>query len=84
VAAGSASTASAGPAPVRFTLPASATVSRVSLLQSGTDVPFERQGDAVTFTVPKVVDYEVAAIIQSPGTGDPTFVSPRCGPHRQH
>jgi hypothetical protein len=52
-----------GPQRVRFTLPASAKVSRVSLLQAGTDVPFERQGDAVTFTIPKVVDYEVAAIV---------------------
>ena len=50
-----------GPQRVRFALPASAKVSRVSLLQAGTDVPFERQGDAVTFTIPKVVDYEVAA-----------------------
>jgi len=52
-----------GPQRVRFTLPSSAAVSRVSLLQAGTDVPFERQGDAVSFTIPTVVDYEVAAIV---------------------
>ena len=52
-----------GPQRVLFTLPTSAKVSRVSLLQAGTDVPFERQGDAVAFTIPKVVDYEVAALV---------------------
>ena len=52
-----------GPQRVRFRLPPSTKVSRVALLQANVEVPFERQGDAVAFTIPQVVDYEVAAVV---------------------
>lgn len=51
-----------GPLTVRMPLPAGTRVSKVSLLKAGTDVPFETAGYGVTFTIPRVVDYEVAAL----------------------
>ena len=52
-----------GPQKVRLALPAGFTPKRVTLLQAGADVPFQAAGGAVTFTIPTVVDYEVAAIV---------------------
>jgi hypothetical protein len=37
-------------------------VSRVELLRAGHDIPFRDAGGRVTFTVPSVLDYEVAAL----------------------
>jgi hypothetical protein len=47
---------------VRMTLPAGRRVTRVELLRAGMDIPFRIAGGAVEFTIPKVLDYEVAAI----------------------
>jgi hypothetical protein len=47
---------------VRMTLPRGRQVSRVELLRAETTVPFRVSDGAVTFTIPRVVDYEVAAI----------------------
>ena len=38
------------------------TVSRVELLRAGHDIPFRAAGGRITFTVPSVLDYEVAAL----------------------
>jgi hypothetical protein len=52
-----------GPQRVRFTLPADAApVKRITLLRAGTPIGFVRKGSIIEFTVPKVIDYEVAAI----------------------
>jgi hypothetical protein len=51
-----------GPLTVRMPLPVGTKVSKVSLLRAGTDVPFETTDFGVTFTIPRVVDYEVAAL----------------------
>ncbi|MGO8787802.1 MAG: beta-galactosidase trimerization domain-containing protein [Terriglobia bacterium] len=47
---------------VRMQLPEGRRVSRVELLRASTGVPFQMADGAVTFTIPKVVDYEVAAM----------------------
>ena len=47
---------------VRMVLPPSRKVSRVELLRAETTVPFRNSGRTVEFTVPRVLDYEVAAI----------------------
>jgi hypothetical protein len=47
---------------VRLELPAGRTVTRVELLRSERDVPFEQTGATVEFAIPQVVDYEVAAL----------------------
>jgi hypothetical protein len=47
---------------VRMKLPAGRRVTRVQLLQAEKEVPFRVAGEAVEFTVPGVVDYEVAAL----------------------
>lgn len=47
---------------VRMRLPAGRRVQRVELLRSEVDVPFRVEGGRIEFTVPKVVDYEVAAV----------------------
>ncbi len=47
---------------VRMMLPSGARVTRVELLKAETDIPFRAAGGRVTFTIPRVVDYEVAAI----------------------
>jgi hypothetical protein len=52
-----------GPQRVRMALPAGFTPKQVSLLQAGADVPFQVANGTVSFTIPKVVDYEVAAIV---------------------
>ena len=52
-----------GPQKVRFTVPAGAAVSKVHLLRAKSEAPFVRRGDAIEFSVPQVIDYEVAAIV---------------------
>jgi hypothetical protein len=47
---------------VRMTLPPGRRVTRVELLRAGTDIPFRLAGGAIEFTIPKVLDYEVAAM----------------------
>ena len=47
---------------VRFTVPAGTHVAQVQLLRAGKAAPFVRKGNVVEFTIPQVVDYEVAAI----------------------
>ena len=47
---------------VRMELPEDRKVSRVELLRAATEVPFQVADGAITFTIPKVVDYEVAAV----------------------
>ncbi|MGC9999398.1 MAG: alpha-amylase family protein [Bryobacteraceae bacterium] len=47
---------------VRMTLPAGRLVTRVELLRAGTDIPFHIAGATIEFTIPGVLDYEVAAM----------------------
>jgi Hypothetical glycosyl hydrolase 6/Beta-galactosidase trimerisation domain len=47
---------------VGLTLPPNRKVTRVELLRAETDVRFQVEGGAVSFTIPSVTDYEVAAI----------------------
>jgi hypothetical protein len=47
---------------VRLTLPSGRRVRRVELLRAEADVPFRVTADALTFTIPKIEDYEVAAV----------------------
>jgi hypothetical protein len=47
---------------VRMQLPEGRTVSRVELLRAATDIPFRVVDGAIAFTIPKVLDYEVAAM----------------------
>jgi len=51
-----------GPQKVRMKLPAGRRVARVELLQAEVDVPFRMVNGAIEFTIPKVLDYEVAAL----------------------
>jgi hypothetical protein len=44
-------------------LPAGARVARVELLRDETNVPFRVTGGSIEFTVPRVLDYEVGAIV---------------------
>jgi hypothetical protein len=50
------------PQKVTMKLPAGRRVTRVELLRAETDVPFRVSEGAVEFTVPRVMDYEVAAL----------------------
>jgi hypothetical protein len=43
-------------------LPPGRKVVRVELLRAERDIPFRQEGDSVRFTIPGVVDYEVAAL----------------------
>ncbi len=43
-------------------LPQGARLRRVELLRAETDIPFRVTKGTVEFTIPKVVDYEVAAM----------------------
>jgi hypothetical protein len=43
-------------------LPQGRKVSRVQLLRAGADVPFQVADGALAFTIPSIVDYEVAAV----------------------
>ncbi len=47
---------------VRMKLPPGRAITKVELLQAGTSPPFRMANGAVSFTIPKVVDYEVAAL----------------------
>ena len=47
---------------VRMMLPAGRRVTRVELLAAGGNIPFRAAGGTLEFTIPKVADYEVAAI----------------------
>ena len=47
---------------VRLTLPAGRRVTRVELLRAETNIPFTASASRIEFTIPKVVDYEVAAL----------------------
>jgi hypothetical protein len=47
---------------VRLRLPEDRKVSRVELLRAAAEVPFQVVDRTVTFAIPKVVDYEVAAV----------------------
>jgi Hypothetical glycosyl hydrolase 6/Beta-galactosidase trimerisation domain len=47
---------------VSFTIPAERTVRRVQLLKSGKDVAFKRVNNRIEFTIPSVVEYEMAAV----------------------
>jgi hypothetical protein len=47
---------------VRMKLPAGRRVTRVELLRAETSIPFRVTGGVVEFTIPKVLDYEVAAL----------------------
>ncbi|MEO7145971.1 MAG: alpha-amylase family protein [Bryobacteraceae bacterium] len=47
---------------VRLKLPPSAHVSRVDLLRAESRIPFRHDNGVLEFTVPRLVDYEVAAI----------------------
>ena len=47
---------------VSMKLPQGARVRRVELLRAETDIPFRVSNGSVEFTIPKVVDYEVAAL----------------------
>jgi hypothetical protein len=51
-----------GPQTVRMKLPAGARVKTVEVLKGGHTVPFVLEGQTVRFTLPRVEDYEVAAI----------------------
>jgi len=51
-----------GPQKVTMKLPAGLRVTRVELLKAEADVAFRVAGGAIEFTIPKVLDYEVAAI----------------------
>ena len=48
---------------VRMQLPSGAKVARVQLLRSERDVPFHMTGQGLEFVIPRVDDYEVAAIV---------------------
>jgi hypothetical protein len=47
---------------VRFALPPGRHISRVELLRAQRNVPFTRTERGIEFTVPRVLDYEVAAL----------------------
>jgi hypothetical protein len=47
---------------VRLSLPSNRRIRRVELLKAETDLPFRVSDGAVTFVIPRVVDYEVAAV----------------------
>ena len=51
-----------GPQIVSMTLPAGVNVKSVELLSAGNTVPFRLEGETLRFTIPRVEDYEVAAI----------------------
>jgi hypothetical protein len=50
---------------VRMKVPVERRVTGVELLRAETQAPFRVSGDAIEFTIPKVIDYEVAAISTS-------------------
>jgi hypothetical protein len=51
-----------GPQTVRMKLPAGTRVKSIELLKAGNDIPFRVEDETAQFTIPRVEDYEVAAI----------------------
>ena len=51
-----------GPQKVRWQLPRAVNIRNASLLRADTILQFEQHDDVVEFTIPHVVDYEVAAL----------------------
>ena len=47
---------------VRMSLPAGRRVTRVELLRAGRNIPFRMAAGAIEFTIPRILDYEVAAL----------------------
>ncbi len=47
---------------VRMSLPQGRRVTRVELLRAETDIPFTRGTGTIEFTIPRILDYEVAAL----------------------
>jgi hypothetical protein len=47
---------------LRLQIPEGRKVSKVELLRAAAEIPFRMDDGAITFTIPKVVDYEVAAV----------------------
>ena len=47
---------------VRMSLPQGRRVTRVELLRAEKNIPFTQSGGAIEFTIPSVLDYEVAAL----------------------
>jgi hypothetical protein len=47
---------------IRMKLPAGRRVARVELLRAEADIPFRVTANTVEFTIPRVLDYEVAAM----------------------
>ena len=50
---------------VRMSIPQGRRVTRVELLRAETNIPFTQRAGSVEFTVPKILDYEVAALYSS-------------------
>jgi hypothetical protein len=50
---------------ITMALPAGKKVSRVELLRAGKDVPFKIANGKIEFTIPSVLDYEIAAMHSS-------------------
>jgi hypothetical protein len=50
-----------GPQTVRLNLPSDAAIKRATLLRAGNLLPFQQNGRVLTFTVPELAEYEVAA-----------------------
>jgi hypothetical protein len=50
---------------VRMRLPADAKPKRVELLRAESDIPFQLRDGALEFAIPKVLDYEIAAVYLS-------------------
>ena len=51
-----------GPQIVQMTLPVGVKVKFVELLSAGQSVPFRVAGEVLSFTIPRLEDYEIAAI----------------------
>ena len=54
-----------GPQRVTLEIPDGRAIARVSLLRAEREVAFEQNGSRITFTIPGVDDYEVAAVLPS-------------------
>ena len=51
-----------GPQKIAMRLPPGRAVTRVELLRAGRDAPFQTTNGVIEFTIPEVIDYEVAAM----------------------
>jgi hypothetical protein len=51
-----------GPQIVSMKLPAGVNVKSIELLSAGSTVPFSLEGETLRFTIPRVEDYEAAAV----------------------